>query len=1087
MLRRAREGDFRELASQDDPQPIFDLQHASRYRIILLRALQNPPYLRSEALITISKLVAQWREEYALSKQEWEESKAAAILDIESVMTPPEEACTRPMFSRADSFQMGFEEVFSTDHDERTLPSIDEGVSRLSPGPLTPRTEDWLNPREKRSVSPPAPPKAIRDASAVSKDDGERSKEEPKLYFRVHFGGELEDFLKESGVRIRSKWRDNGFIPDNPKDEIVSEEDVLEHLRRYFVGLLRYSGDCPYKDIRMGCKAVLKNLEAAGADIPQLHFRGIHTPSFFINVRDTIGMDDGLKTSGYDSADQSTPSPSVSSCTSSRKDPSQAWPEEGDGSFSSRFSPIPETEGRGIGIPGASTSNLDISRLGKKSRQSATSGPSSFKGVRKSPAVHGYSGSMPAHLAYPPSMPLSPPYGGIPLSRSRGRFRPQVKFAARIPSEAAQNIHLSRFIDYGRVTNLYKILSISPQFSAAHMDITNEVLYYNLPYLIPLSQRIYLGIMATAEMKCQYFMTLLSEQFLQTPARGQRPWLQGIDNVPPKLRGFAKYNALLAHEPWRITKHHIQELTDLRWQLHEIIQATMILSFYHSISAFALACGIIPEADLPGGTVKSSEIGASVTRLSGTPLIPKGSSSTAHDMGTRANEGQTVAASFSRKRQTDQNDEKHQNDPDKWLKTPYGSVPNSLAPKNPIVWDTNSSKSPIATTSARHGDKGSDTTGGREAKGRRKSFDDCATNDDNLQLGDLAGSASAPTSYLPASMLTSAPMARGREYLHSPCSSTSSFLSESADHVMMQVWPKNVPIEGHEKFLHPESVQAKVVEFDVNNSSYSFLDETDFSFRDSTNSVLGMISSHFDGLSKALDKYFKAAEHADLENCQAFKTLSQKMSPCLGFSRSSSMVNLANLSASATDGPYVPPDLGRGDSFASRFGKSMFDLGDPESEHDNDFNFEFGSDGTHTPQPGEEVPLDSPHGRRHSRQSSINWTPDWGYPVKEAVWAYALRMLGYQKQSYPYRDIKILIAKSTRRFIKRLCVAPHLMTLADWTGACGETEKEEGVSMAKMTPDEKVLIAIYASQARWQGQVLQAMNAANDFWSSPKR
>jgi PA26 p53-induced protein (sestrin) len=618
------------------------------------------------------------------------------------------------------------------------------------------------------------------------------------------------------------------------------------------------------------------------------------------------------------------------------------------------------------------------------------------------------------------------------------------------------------------------------------MDITNEVLFYNLPYLIPLDQRIYLGIMAAAEMKCQYFMTLMSEQFLQTPARGQRAWLQGLDNVPPQLRGLAKYNALLAHEPWKISKHHIQDLTDLKWQWHHIIQATMILSFYHSMSAFVLACGVIPEADLPGGTVNHSEISTTIVRLFGAPQVPRPVLAT-HDTNTRAKEKCSVASSFespsfSRKRQTDQHDDGQQGDPDKWLKTPHGSVPNSPNPRNSALWEGQSSKTSMVAVLAENDHKASDVAEGRETGGRRKSFDDCATNDDCLQGSELAASASAPTSYLPATTAP-APAALRRDYLHSPCSSTSSFMSESTDHTMMQIWPNNVPIEGHEKFLHPDSIKAKVQEFDVHNSSYSFLDETDFSFRDSTNSVLGMISGHFDGLSKALDKYFKAAEHADIESCQSFKALSQMMSPRLGFSRSSSVVNLASLATSAVDGPWVTPDLCRSDSFISRFGKSKFDLGDADNEHDNDFNFDFGSDGVRTPQLGEETPLDSPVGHRHSRHSSANWTPDWGYPVKEAVWAYALRMLGYQKQSYPYRDIKILIAKSTRRFIKRLCIAPHLITLADWNGAGGELEKEEGVSMTKMTSDEKVLIAIYASQARWQGQILLALNAANDFRS----
>ncbi|KAI9773097.1 MAG: Sestrin-1 [Geoglossum simile] len=1124
MLRRARESDIQDLSSKDDSERVFDLQHASTYRIILLRTLQSNVYERTEALTTLSKLVTQWWEEYSASKQEWDGPKPAAAESHESVMTPPDEGFLRPKFSRADSFQMRFEEVFDTEHDEQVLSRIDEGTSRQSPGPLTPRTEDWLSAGENRSASPPTAIGSAQRAPGTIKGDERQPQRDPKLYFRVHFGGELEDFLKDSGVRIRCRWRDKGFIPDNARDEVISEADVQEHLKRFYIGLIRYSGDCPWKDIRVGCKAVLKKLEARhypfsfafavrsnyiyeipiyfesldtvantaalGADVPQLHFRGIHSPSLFINVRDTIGIDDGLKASGYGSeyADQPTSSPSASSYGSSRKDLNHAWPEDGDGSFSSRFSSIPETVGIGIGIPGAPPITSDNPRLGRKDKQNAASSFSSSKGMKRNSATHGYSGSMPAHPAYPPSVPLSPQPGlGIPLSRSRGRFRSQLKFAARIPSDAARNLHLRRFRGYGRITNLYKILSIAPQFAVAHMDVTSEVLFYNLPYLIPLDQRIYLGIMAAAEMKCQYFMTLMSEQFLQTPARGQRAWLRGLNNVPPQLRGLAKYNALLAHEPWKITKHHVQELTNLKWQWHHIIQATMILSFYHSMSAFVLACGVIPEADLPGGTVRHSENATSIARLFGLPQVPRPILAT-YDTNARAKEkypgATTEPPSLSRKRQTDQHDNGQQGDPDKWLKTPHGSVPNSSNPRNSTLWDGHPSKTSATAVLTENDYKASDIAGGREMGGRRKSFDDCATNDDSLQGSELAASASAPTSYLPVTM-ASVPTPHRRDYLHSPCSSTSSFMNESTDHAMMQIWPMNVPIEGHEKFLHTDSVKAKVQEFDVHNSSYSFLDETDFSFRDSTNSVLGMISGHFDGLSKALDKYFKAAEHVDIENSQSFKALSQKMSPRLGFSRSSSVVNLASLTASAADSSWVPPDLCRSDSFISRFGKSKLDFGDAESEHDNDFSFDFGSDGMRTPQLGEETPLESPLGHRHSRHSSTNWTPDRGYPVKEAVWAYALRMLGYQKQSYPYRDIKILIAKSTRRFIKRLCIAPHLITLADWNGASasGELEKEEGVSMTKMTSDEKVLIAIYASQARWQGQILLALNAANDFRS----
>ncbi len=83
--------------------------------------------------------------------------------------------------------------------------------------------------------------------------------------------------------------------------------------------------------------------------------------------------------------------------------------------------------------------------------------------------------------------------------------------------------------------------------------------------------------------------------------------LPGLSFAPTKLQNLAMLNALLAHQPWLITKAHLEALTtgsdSDNWSIAELLQAVMILVTFHSLSGFAWGMAVVPEIDREGGVV----------------------------------------------------------------------------------------------------------------------------------------------------------------------------------------------------------------------------------------------------------------------------------------------------------------------------------------------------------------------------------------------------------------------------------------------------------------------------------------------------
>ncbi|KAJ1977488.1 hypothetical protein H4R34_003562 [Dimargaris verticillata] len=194
-----------------------------------------------------------------------------------------------------------------------------------------------------------------------------------------------------------------------------------------------------------------------------------------------------------------------------------------------------------------------------------------------------------------------------------------------------------------RLSNLCRVFMFFPMLlRKSFVNVTWQLKLHG-PLSLPV--RLYLGIMACAQVQSYYGVALLQAEFLRH--NGPVEWLQGLEYAPEKVQMLAYINSLLVNQPWLITRHHIQSLVHghasldqmkqlaetkarkvsamcvhppgpygqrtefprtLRvmsegWSMAELSHAFFILTTCHAFGTLALSCGIAPEVDMPGGFV----------------------------------------------------------------------------------------------------------------------------------------------------------------------------------------------------------------------------------------------------------------------------------------------------------------------------------------------------------------------------------------------------------------------------------------------------------------------------------------------------
>jgi len=117
---------------------------------------------------------------------------------------------------------------------------------------------------------------------------------------------------------------------------------------------------------------------------------------------------------------------------------------------------------------------------------------------------------------------------------------------------------------------------------------------------LPITWRFYLAIMAASTIKCEYILRCLEDLFLYYG--GDKSWLiYGLRTVPEKLKKLAKYNEIMAHQPWKIKADDINELfsnknPNHKWNNNELVHASAILFNFHKLSSFVKGLNLnIPQ------------------------------------------------------------------------------------------------------------------------------------------------------------------------------------------------------------------------------------------------------------------------------------------------------------------------------------------------------------------------------------------------------------------------------------------------------------------------------------------------------------
>jgi len=112
---------------------------------------------------------------------------------------------------------------------------------------------------------------------------------------------------------------------------------------------------------------------------------------------------------------------------------------------------------------------------------------------------------------------------------------------------------------------------------------------------IPISWKYYIAIMAVSTIRCEYLLRDLEIQFLLKG--GDERWLiNGLIEVPEKLKRLEKINNILAHQPWKLKIQDIYDICNksetIGWSLNELTHAVLIMTNYHKLASVIESLGI---------------------------------------------------------------------------------------------------------------------------------------------------------------------------------------------------------------------------------------------------------------------------------------------------------------------------------------------------------------------------------------------------------------------------------------------------------------------------------------------------------------
>ncbi|ODQ50254.1 PA26-domain-containing protein [Saitoella complicata NRRL Y-17804] len=790
------------------------------------------------------------------------------------------------------------------------------------------------------------------------------------------------------------------------------EEEILgrDVLQKYFVSVIRLTVDCPFQDVRRGCRKLLRKLRTLGADIPQLTSL---SPSFFVPYWETVGFatssDD--RRGRADSYPQSPPdSSSLISSISALTRRDNTITEEQHFDLSDIGSPSP------VLSPEPSRSDDMTPRTMSPRDLHFTEDNPYFPAIDTgfTPQYHythnpwmddGSDVTTPT-VAIPILTPRNAPPRAMnigsgradrPEDESPDNLQRRTRFSLKLPksgrskqlstthsssgtsasskraakgrgkhprlaSESLHEFQCKIFVEYGRVSNYAKMLGYFPRYLETMWETFGCVVKETQGPL-PLLYKVYIGILGAAQHRCQYFTSLLASIFLGSG--GDSEWLKGLEYAPRKFKRLAKINAILAHQPWRLKGEHVTELVKVEkasdresaWTMGEVVHATCVLAMYHAQSSFALAVGLCPDADCLGGTTTQRR--PSIIAAEQEMLEERKPSVTLDGHSFTNPWSMGSAASFS----TGMGGMMSASLPMSYVSAPAPASimgPYNTFQEEPDAFEADNDRQSVFGLLKKRRESLATSADVEEldfVSESKKSFDQCVKLDEPLEL-PFQGR--APASFF-LSTSTPSPAAEfprgvpvitspGVPELRAPASQAQPALLED----LTRFWDKSVQI-GHDDFKMDDP------DYEVLQLGYH---------RETTSAI---IDRYLPGIDEKVDRRFEEAIDASGDG----------------------------------DEEYFVPNEGS--------------------------------------------------------QSSIDTRP-----LREAIYYYALRLLGVFKEDFDYRDCNLLLNTRAKRFIARIVTQPEGICLADWKGIAHG-----------LASHEKTLLALIASEAKLTANLVYAMRAVD--------
>lgn len=114
-----------------------------------------------------------------------------------------------------------------------------------------------------------------------------------------------------------------------------------------------------------------------------------------------------------------------------------------------------------------------------------------------------------------------------------------------------------------------------------------ETIMENKEGFLPLTWKLYLGIMAASTIRNEFLLRSLETEFLLNG--GEEDWLiYGLSGAPEKLKKLEVLNNILAHQPWKLKSQNLKEICYLNmsfsWNIDELLQSVIIVTTFHRLA-----------------------------------------------------------------------------------------------------------------------------------------------------------------------------------------------------------------------------------------------------------------------------------------------------------------------------------------------------------------------------------------------------------------------------------------------------------------------------------------------------------------------